>query len=336
MSKIKARKKVNGVKVLDSSKVVGARMKNAFIRSKGHAKNLADDGQATPSEYAEDQVQYAAEDISRDAAHTAGSGVKAAGRKGKEAFQRHRAKGTVKTTQRTVKTAQRAAKGAVKTAERTSKTAIKTAEHTVKATQRVAQATAKAAKVATQAARAAAKATARAIAAAVKATIAEVNALITAIAAGGWVAILIIVIICMIGLLVGSCFGIFFSGEDTSTSQTLQAAVQEINQGYEASLEAVKVGIPHDVLDMSGSRAAWPDVLAVYAVKTATDPNNSQEVATMDNGKKALLEEIFWAMNEVSSYTETVTTTRTVETVDGDGNIIVSEVEVTNYKKSSL
>ena len=80
---------------------------------------------------------------------------------------------------------------------------------------------------------------------------------------------------------------------------------------------------------MSGSRAVWPDVLAVYAVKTTSDPNNPQEVATMDDNKKALLKEIFWAMNEVNSHTDTSTTTQTVESDDGEGNIIEEEVEVT-------
>ncbi len=534
MSKIKTREKVKDVKVLDKSKVVGERMKSAFIRSKDHAKNLADDGQTTPSEYAEDQVQYAAEDISRDAAHATGSGVKAAGRKGKEVFQRHRAKtaeqkageraaqgeqppapdagspseprqrprtlpqnttsaeqpsqglqqpaapkqrpqglrqttatpeqrphppqrsnlprqyggqvkppnrpdnpradtnnapdpvecgrervkkqaakradatrqikqretpprpsawgkaepddspisarrqigkaahrvtdkvedtahtvkqsaktvrkanravkqtakstgkATVKTAKRTVKTAQQTAKGAVKTAERTSKTAIKTAEHTAKATQKAAQAAAKAAKVAAQAARAtakaaaaAAKAAAKAIAATVKAIIVAAKALIAAIAAGGWVAVLVIVVICLIGLLVASCFGIFFSGEDSGTGQTMQTAVQEINQSYEEKLETTKASTPHDVLEMTGSRAVWPDVLAVYAVKTTTDPDNPQEVATMDDGKKAILKEIFWAMNEVSSYTTSTSHTSTTMVDDGSGNMVESTTTVT-------
>lgn len=80
---------------------------------------------------------------------------------------------------------------------------------------------------------------------------------------------------------------------------------------------------------MSGSHAVWPEVLAIYAVKTTTDPDNPQEVATMDDGKKELLKEIFWAMNEISSRTETTTTTQTVETDDGAGNIIEKEIEVT-------
>ena len=246
------------------------------------------------------------------------------------------AKGTVKSAQRTVKTAQQTAKGTVKTAQHTSKTAIKTAEHTAKAAQKTTQATARAAKMTAQAARVTAKtaatamkASAKAVAATVNAMIASVKALVAAIAAGGWVAILAVVIICLIGLIVGSCFGIFFSGENNGTGQTMPAVVREINQDYESKLEEIKTANAHDVLEMSGSRAVWPDVLAVYAVKTTTDPNAPQEVATMDDNKKTLLKEIFWAMNEVSSRTETSTATQTIETDDGAGSIIEEEVEVT-------
>ena len=149
------------------------------------------------------------------------------------------AKTAVKSAQRTVKTAQRTARSTVKTAQHTSKTAIKTADHTAKAAQKAAQATAKAAKMTAHAARvtaktaaATAKAAAKGVSATVKAMIASVKALVAAIAAGGWVAILAIVIICLIGLIVGSCFGIFFSGEDSGTGQTMPTVVREINQEY--------------------------------------------------------------------------------------------------------
>ncbi len=241
-------------------------------------------------------------------------------------------KATMKTAKGTVKTAQKT----VKTAEQTAKTAIKTTQQTAKAAQRTAQATARAARTAAQAARAAAKAavaTAKAVAkatvAAVKAIIAATKALIAAIAAGGWVAIIVIVIICLIGLIVGSCFGIFFSGEDTGTGQTMQTVVREINDEYQAQLDTIKANISYDVLEMSGSRAVWPEVLAVYAVKTTTDPDNAQEVASMDDSKKAILKDIFWQMNEISSRTDTSTETVITETDDGHGNIVETTSTVT-------
>ncbi len=235
------------------------------------------------------------------------------------------AKGTVKTTQKSVKTAQA-----------TSKAAIKTAEHTAKATQAAAKASVKAAQRAAQTARATAKATIVAVKAAVKATIAAVKAiiagtkaLIAAIAAGGWIAVVVILVICLIGLLVSSVFGIFFSGEDSGNGMTMQTVVREINTEYDTRLDEIKSDTAYDVLEMSGSRAVWKEVLAVYSVKTTTDPDNPQEVATMDDNKKQLLTDIFWEMNKISSRTESKTETVITETDDGHGNIVQTETTQT-------
>lgn len=235
------------------------------------------------------------------------------------------AKGTVKTTQKSVKTAQA-----------TSKAAIKTAEHSAKATKAAAKASAKAAQRAAQAAKATAKATVTAVKAAVKATIAAVKAiiagvkaLVAAIAAGGWIAVVIIIVICLIALIAGSVFGIFFSGEDSGNGMTMQSVVREINAEYDTRLDEIQSSTTYDVLEMSGSRAVWKEVLAVYSVKTATDPDNPQEVATMDEGKKQLLSGIFWEMNEISSRTESKTETQITESDDGHGNIVQTETTVT-------
>ena len=246
------------------------------------------------------------------------------------------ARSTGKTIKFTTKGTVKSAEKSVKTAQSTSKAAIKTAEHTAKTAQKTAQASVKAAQRAAQAAKATAKATAHAVKVAVKATIAAVKAiiagtkaLISAIAAGGWVAVVIIIVICLVGLLVGSVFGIFFSGEDSGNGMTMQTVVREINTEYDAKLDETKNGTAHDVLEMSGSRAVWKEVLAVYSVKTATDPDNPQEVATMDEGKKQLLSGIFWEMNEISSRTESKTETVITESDDGHGNIVQTETTVT-------
>lgn len=242
-------------------------------------------------------------------------------------------KKTIKTVEKgSAKTAQKT----VKTAEQTSKAAIKTTQQAAKTAQKTAQATAKAAQRAAQAAKATAKAVAIGVKAAVKATIAAVKAiiaatksLIAAIAAGGWIAVVVIIVICLIALLLGSVFGIFFSGEDSGTGMTMQTVVQEINTDYDTKLQAEKDAVSYDVLEMSGSRAVWKEVLAVYAVKTNTDQDNPQEVATMDDSKKQLLKDIFWEMNAISSRTESKTETQITETDDGHGNIVQTETTVT-------
>jgi len=266
--------------------------------------------------------------------HSTDKAIKGANQAKKTIAQTARSgKKTVKTAARsTVKTTQKS----VKTAQATSKAAIKTAEHTAKATQAAAKASVKAAQRAAQAARvtaraaiAAVKAAVKATAAAVKAIIAGTKALIAAIAAGGWIAVIVILVICLIGMLVGSVFGIFFSGEDSGNGMTMQTVVREINTEYDSRLDEIKNENAYDVLEMSGSRAVWKEVLAVYSVKTTTDPDNPQEVATMDDNKKQLLTDIFWEMNKISSRTESKTETVITETDDGHGNIVQTETTQT-------
>lgn len=117
--------------------------------------------------------------------------------------------------------------------------------------QRTAQATAKAAKAAAHAARAAAKATVTGVKAAVKvtataikATIAAVKGLIAAIAAGGWVAVVIILLICLIALIVGSCFGLFFGSESTGTGTSVTQAVADLNGEYQAHIQEIEAANP--------------------------------------------------------------------------------------------
>ena len=145
----------------------------------------------------------------------------------------------------------------VKTAEKTAKTAIKTSQQAAKAAQKTAKASAKAAQKAAQAAKATAKAVVAGVKAAVKATIAAVKAiiagikaLVAAIAAGGWVAVVVIIVICLIAAIIGSVFGIFFSGEDSGTGQSMQTAVQEINTEYDNKLLEIRNGNTYDVLEM--------------------------------------------------------------------------------------
>lgn len=263
----------------------------------------------------------------RQAADTSIKAVELSGKTIKQAA--HDTEKTIKTASKTIKEAAKSVQKGIKTTERTAKVTVKTAQRTAKATQRAAQTAAKAAKAAVQASRAAAKATVQTAKVAVKVTISTVKAiiaatkaLISAIAAGGWVAVVIILVICMIGLLVGSIFGIFFSGEDSGNGFTMPMAIQEINQEYADRMEEIRNSNPHDDVRLSGSRAEWKDMLAVYAVKVNTDPKSAQDVATMDDGKKELLRSVFWDMNILDYYIETEEVTEII--VEGDGEDLIS------------
>lgn len=279
--------------------------------------------------------QRAEQSLRKQASQNTSSAIKTVDKAEKTIKQSATSSGK-KTIKFAGKEATKTAQKSVKTAEQTAKTAIKTSQQAAKAAQKTAKATVKASQKAAQAAKATAKATAATIKAAAKATVAAVKAiiaavkgLVAAIAAGGWVAVVVIIVLCLVGLIAGSVFGIFFSGEDSGTGMSMQTVVQEINQEYDDRLEQEKNSVSYDVLEMSGSRAVWKEVLAVYSVKVNTDPDNPMEVATVDETKKQLLSDIFWEMNDISSRTESKTHTEIEESDDGHGNIVQTETTVT-------
>lgn len=163
----------------------------------------------------------------------------------------------------------------------------------------------------TKAAETATQKTAQAAGRALRSIIAAAQSLLAAIAAGGSTVVAMVLVICLIGLLIVSPFGIFFSGEDSGTGYTMPEAVSVLNGEFAARIEQIKTENPYDELDMDNAGSAamisnWRDVLAVYAVRTTTDNASPDEVATLTEEKMEILREIFWDMNAISYHLETV------------------------------
>ncbi len=172
-----------------------------------------------------------------------------------------------------------------------------------------------------------AKSVAKSVSSAAKATAGAARSLGSLLLAGGG-ALAVVLLICLAGLVAGSAFGIFFSGEDSGNGQTIHTAIRAVNQEYQDRLEEVKASHPHDALEMSGAQAVWKEVLAVYAVKTTTDADGA-DVASVDEGKIRLLSEVFWEMNKITASVEARTET-VVDTAAGeDGELVDTETTVT-------
>ena len=163
----------------------------------------------------------------------------------------------------------------------------------------------------TKAAETAVQKTAQAANHALRSILAAARSLIVAMMAGGSTVVAMVLVICLIGLLIVSPFGIFFSGEDSGTGHTMPDAVSMMNSEFAARIEQIKAENSHDELDMDNAGSAamisnWRDVLAVYAVRTTTDNASPDEVATLTEEKMEILREIFWDMNTITYWTEIV------------------------------
>lgn len=164
---------------------------------------------------------------------------------------------------------------------------------------------------AAKAARATVQKASQAAGRALQAILSAARSLAAAMMAGGGTVLSMVLVICLIGLLIASPFGIFFSGEDSGTGYTMPEAVSVLNGEFAARIEQIKTENPYDELDMDNAGSAamisnWRDVLAVYAVRTTTDNASPDEVATLTEEKMEILREIFWDMNAITYWTEIV------------------------------
>jgi murein DD-endopeptidase MepM/ murein hydrolase activator NlpD len=217
-----------------------------------------------------------------------------------------KANNKVKTAQRTAKTAKSTAKTSAEVAKRTKQTAQATAKATVKAV----------------------KVAAKAVVELGKATVEAVKSIGAIIAAGGVPAVVVIIVICLIGAIGGTCFGIFLSNDETTgTQKTMSQAISELTSEHYANLTAMKASYTYDLLEINGNTSInWKDVLAVYAVRT-TSSENPLEVVTLDDAKMDILREIMEDMNTMTGVVTPKVVAETVVTTNENGE----QVKTTQY-----
>lgn len=209
--------------------------------------------------------------------------------------------------------------------------AVRTAETSQRTTQaaRSTQAAQAAAKAGKQAAESGKKAAKELSQKALQAIIAAGKSMVAALGAGGAIALLVVVVVMLVGILLVSPFGIFFSG-GADNEMTLQQAMGILNTEFNDRITEIENSVAHDDLRQDGQQASWKEVLAIYAVKVTTDKENPMEVVTMDEEHLELLGQIFWDMNQIYYTTEPYTEEVTVEvpaenSTDEDG--VTEEVQ---------
>ena len=233
---------------------------------------------------------------------------------------------TVKApAEKTIRTATKTVKETGKTIKTASKTTVKTAKVTGKAVKTSAGGTKVATKGAVLAAKSSAKATvtavqmaklsfakaklvalkaklvAKAVIATVKLAIAAVKSLVAIIMMGGWVVVVILLILGMVGLFIASPFGIFFAGEDsTESALTMPEVVAELTAEFYSQIDDIQAANAHDDLEMGMVSIRWNEALAVYAVKTTTDPEGGMDVVTLDEERVGIIRGVLHDMVSIS------------------------------------
>lgn len=314
--KIKTRESLKTIKTFDRAENLAGKTKTGISELNKGSEEIQGVGYTSETEYAGNQVQGAEKTGTRNALY----GANRIGRWGVKKTRRNirrwksRQKKPILSKQKELPAPKRQIMSATKTAK-TAKAAQKAAEAALKASQKVVHASKVAAKATVHGIEVAGKATVTAV----KATVAAVKGIIAAIAAGGWIVVLIIVIVVIIGLIVGSVFAIFVPADNNEV--TIYSVKSDLEREYHQRQGELVTDQTYDVLIHEGNLASWVDVIAIYAVELDLDSDNPQDVATFDEKKAEKLREIFWDMHELSVRSETRVNYVTRQEIDDDGNV---------------
>ena len=141
------------------------------------------------------------------------------------------------------------------------------------------------------------------------------GSLLALLGAGG-VVLLLAMVIGAAAAVIGSPMGILFADESGDpNSIRIAEIVAETNADFGTAIndivsahpECSETTMEYDYEDGHTWVSYWPEVLAVFAVQN--NLNNDGDVVVIDEGKKRLIQDTFWAMHEISAEVEEVTAT---------------------------
>ena len=141
------------------------------------------------------------------------------------------------------------------------------------------------------------------------------GSLLALLGAGG-VVLLLAMVIGAAAAVIGSPMGILFADESGDpNSIRIAEIVAETNADFGTAIndivsahpECSETTMEYDYEDGHTWASYWPEVLAVFAVQNSL--NNDGDVVVIDEGKKQLIQDTFWAMHKISAEVEEITAT---------------------------
>ena len=305
MSDIKTKDmKPKSIKTMDKAVAWTERIKNPIAYVNKKTKDIST-GQENIIDYGEDKIKYTTNRIKDELVYASKKTINYTKNKTiNYAKKKYQQKKLIKNKPNDIKGKSEKTRKTVKSAERTIKNTEKAAKEGVKASKIIVEQGRKLAIEGTKKAIKGTKVAIKIMISAIKGMIASAKSLVGMLAAGGSLAIIAIIIICMIGLLVTSIFGIFFSSDKSSGNAILMSdCVAELNTELDNRIKTIKNNNPHDEVVIHSNRAEWKDILSVYSVKV-NKGTNEEEVMTITTEKKKVLQEVFWNMNYLTFETK--------------------------------
>lgn len=143
--------------------------------------------------------------------------------------------------------------------------------------------------------------------AAAKATATAVKGLVSLVAAGGWVAVVVILAVAVVGWLLASPLSIFMTGNEGQTKSVqsvmavlAQETADEIEEIYEQQGTSREIQIVYEGSEDGSMIQNGADIIAVYSVRVSMDERNSAEPFTIDDTRERILRDTYHQMVKIS------------------------------------
>lgn len=284
MKDIKVKEKFKtGIKTIDRSVVWTSKAKDSISDIKDRS-NMINDEKTSNVEYADNKVEMMVD-------------------KSKNAITKSTKKVFTKTKDRMIKNYKRRRTNKIKTKleKEIEKQALEQVKDVPKNIEKARKATIRSKQVAQKSAKVAVSITkkiTKAIITSTKALISGVKSLIALLGTGGIIAVVVVILVCLIGLLCSSIFGIFFSNE--SNSRTMSSVISQINNEIYQKAEKEQLMTTNSEIVMDNTVTNWKEVIAVYSVKYANDKENADIIMYINEKNIKNIRTVFNDFNKVS------------------------------------
>lgn len=147
----------------------------------------------------------------------------------------------------------------------------------------------------------------------IKGIICGAKSLIGLLIAGGSMSVIVIVIICFVGLLTTSVFGLFFSSADVEKNKLkMSDCISEINLELNSKIRQLEESDVYDNVIVNYEKIDWKKVLVIYAA-LVTNGHDNISLISVTNERKVLLRKVFWEMNYITSSVENFNNKKTLK-----------------------
>lgn len=135
----------------------------------------------------------------------------------------------------------------------------------------------------------------------IKGIIGGIKSLSGLLIAGGTMSVIVIVIICLVGLLTTSVFGLFFSSEDIGNNGIkMSDCISEINLELNNKINELEDSDTYNEVIINSENMNWKSVLTIYAA-LVTNWYDNTSLIVMTSERKEMLKKVFWDINIITT-----------------------------------